>query len=88
MQLHEFPTILDSFINTASTYIRVGVVGSHEVAGYSEAQQFSRWNDLEWGPIALIMSQNIAKAMVDIMNKSGGDSQQDGCLYKLASGIP
>ena len=38
--LAKFPTILDSFINTTSTYIRV--VGSHEVAGYCRAQQFSR----------------------------------------------
>ena len=63
------------------------MVGSHKVAGYSEFQKFSRWNDLEWGPIALKMSQNIAKVMAYIMNKSGGDFQQGGCLYKPTSGI-
>ena len=45
------------------------MVGSHEVAGYSEAQQFSIWNGLEEGPIALKMSQNIDY----IMSESGGD---------------
>ena len=49
------------------------VVGSHEVAGYSEAQYFSRWNGLERGPIALKISQNIANTMAYIMNKSGGE---------------
>ena len=33
------------------------------------------------------MSQNTAKAMAYIMNESGGDSQQGGCLYKPTSGI-
>ena len=32
------------------------------------------------------MSQNIAKSMTYIINKSGGDFQQGGCLYKLTSG--
>ena len=50
-----------------------GVVGSHEVVGYNKAQWFSRWDSLEWGPIALKMSQTIAKAMAYIINKSGGD---------------
>ena len=38
-------------------------------------------------PIALKMSQNIAKAMTYIMNDSDGDFQQGGCLYKPTSGI-
>ena len=58
----------------------MGVVVSHEVAGYSEAQLFYRWNGLEWGPIALKISQNIAKTMAYIINESGGDFQQGGCL--------
>ena len=33
------------------------------------------------------MSQNIAKTMAYIMNESGGDFQQGGCLYKPTSGI-
>ena len=33
------------------------------------------------------MSQNIDKSMAYIMNDSGGDFQQDGCLYKPTSGI-
>ena len=33
------------------------------------------------------MSQNIDKSMAYIINKSGGDSQQGGCLYKPTSGI-
>ena len=35
----------------------------------------------------LKMSQNIAKTMAYIMNESGGDFQQGGCLYKPTSGI-
>ena len=31
------------------------------------------------------MSQNIAKMMAYIMNKSGGDFPQGGCLYKPTS---
>ena len=62
-------------------------MGSHKVAGYSEVQYFSGWNGLEWGPIALKMSQDIAKTMAYIMNESGADSQQGGCLYKPTSGI-
>ena len=58
------------------------MVGSHEVAGYSEAQQFSIWNGLEEGPIALKMSQNIDKSMAYIMSESGGDFKQGGCLKK------
>ena len=33
------------------------------------------------------MSQNIVKATAYIMNESGGDFQQGGCLYKPTSGI-
>ena len=33
------------------------------------------------------MLQNIAKAIAYIMNESGGDLQQGGCLYKPTSGI-
>ena len=33
------------------------------------------------------MSQNIAKTMAYIMNKSGGDFQHGGCLYKPTSDI-
>ena len=32
------------------------------------------------------MSQNIDKSMAYITNKSGGDFQQGGCLYKPTSG--
>ena len=39
------------------------------------------------GPIALKLSQNIAKSMAYIINQSYGDFQQGGCLYKLTSGI-
>ena len=62
------------------------MVGSHKEAGYSEPQ-FSRWNSLEWDPIALKMSQSIAKDMAHIMNESDGDFQQGVCLYKPTSGI-
>ena len=62
-------------------------MGSHKVAGYRKAQQFSRRNGLELCLIALIMSHNIAKSMVHIMNESGGDLQQGDHLYKLTSGI-
>ena len=64
--------------------IGVGVVDSHEVVGYSEAQQFSRWNGLELGLIALKMSQNTAKSMAYITNESGGDLQQGGQGVKVA----
>ena len=60
-------------------------MGSHKVASYSEAQEFSRSNGLEWGPIVLKMLQNIAKSKAYIMNESGGDFQQGGCLYKPTS---
>ena len=33
------------------------------------------------------MSPYLAKSMAYIMNESGGDFQQVGCLYKLTSGI-
>ena len=33
------------------------------------------------------MSQDIDKSMVNIINESGGDFKQGGCLYKLTSGI-
>ena len=90
LQLADFSTILDCFYQQYKHLYRGGgweVVGSHKVVGYSKAQQFSRWNGLEWDPIALILSQNIAKAMAYIMNKSGDDYQQGGCLYKPTSGI-
>ena len=32
------------------------------------------------------MSQNIDKSMAYIMDESGDDFQQGGCLYKLTSG--
>ena len=32
------------------------------------------------------MLQNIAKSMASIINESGGDFQQGGCLYKPTSG--
>ena len=47
------------------------------MAGYSGALHFSRSNGPQGGPIALKLSQNIAKSMV----------QQGGCLYKPTSGI-
>ena len=63
------------------------MVGSHIVAGYSGALHFSRWNGPQRGPIALKLSQNIAKSMVYIINQSYGDFQQGGCLYTPTSGI-
>ena len=38
-------------------------------------------------PLALKLSQNIAKSMAYIINQSYGDFQQGGCLYKPTSGI-
>ena len=38
-------------------------------------------------PIALKISQNIAKGMAYIMIESGGDFQQGGSLYKPTTGI-
>ena len=73
-----------------STYIGVegwGVVGSHKVASYRWALHFSRWNGTQGDPIALKLSQNIAKSMAYIINQSCGDFQQGGCLYKPTSGI-
>ena len=61
------------------------MVGSHEVAGYSRALHFSRSNGPQGGPIALKLSQNIAKSMVYIINQSYGDFQQGGYLYKSTS---
>ena len=40
------------------------------------------------GPIALKLSQNIAKSMAYIINQSYGDFQQGGYLYKPTSSIP
>ena len=39
-------------------------------------------------PIALKLSQNIAKSMSYIIDQLCGDFQQGGCLYKPTSGIP
>ena len=39
------------------------------------------------GPIALKLSQNIARSMAYIINQSCGDFQQGGCLCKSTSGI-
>ena len=38
------------------------------------------------GPIALKLSQNIAKSMAYIIDQSCGDFQQGGFLYKLTCG--
>ena len=46
------------------------------MAGYKEAEQFLRWNGLEYGTIVLKMSQNIDKVMVYILKESGDDYQQ------------
>ena len=64
------------------------MVDSYGVAGYSKAQLFSRWNGLDYSPILLKISQNIAKFMAYIVNDDlGDDFQQGGCLYKPTSGI-
>ena len=74
------------------------MVGSHEVASYSGALHFLRRNGLQGGPIALKMSQNIAKSMAYIITSRmvfssrvvaclHGNFQQGGCLYKPTSGI-
>ena len=55
--------------------------------GYSRALHFSRLNGPQGGPIALKLSQNIAKSMVYIINQPYGDFQQGGYLYKPTSGI-
>ena len=57
------------------------------MAGYSGALHFSRSNGTQGGPIALKLSQNIAKSMAYTINQSYGDFQQGGCLYKPTSGI-
>ena len=89
VQLAEFPTIFDNFINITSTYI--GVMNGGDKEPWSGRLQwstkFSRWNDLNWGPTALRMSQNIAKSMVNMINQSGGGFQQGSCLYKLTTGV-
>ena len=56
------------------------VGGSHKVVGYSRALHFSRQNGPQGGPIALKLSQNIAKSMVCIINQPYGDFKQGGCL--------
>ena len=53
-------------------------MGSHEVAVYSGALNFSRCNGPQGGPIALKLSQNIAKSMAYIINQSCGDFQRGG----------
>ena len=59
-------------------------MGCTEVVGYSKAQgEMAKNNAL----IVLKMSQNINKSMAYSMNKSGGDFQHGGYLYKLTSGI-
>ena len=62
-------------------------MGCHEMEGYSSAQQFSRRNGLQGGPIALKLSQNVAKSMAYIIDQSCGDFQQGGCMYKPTSCI-
>ena len=56
---------------------------------YSKAKQFSRRNSLDYGLFAIKMSQNMAKSIVYINNKSNNinNFQQGGCLYKPISGV-
>ena len=52
-------------------------------------QLSSAFFKVKWptSPIALKMSQYIAKSMAYTINQSCGDFQQGGCLYKPTSGI-
>ena len=52
------------------------------MAGNSGALHFSRLNGPQGDPIALKLSQNIAKSMAYIINQLCGDFQQGGCLLQ------
>ena len=52
-----------------------------------QSSAFSRQNGPQGGPIALKLSQNIAKSMAYIINQSCDDFQQGGCLYEPTSDI-
>ena len=69
----EFPTILDRFLRTPQA-LRGGVVRSHEVVDYSEANNFL-------GKMIYI------EAPLYSVCQLYGDFQQGGCLYKPSSGI-
>ena len=61
--------------------------GEPQSGGLQLSYAFSRCNGPQGGPIALKLSQNIAKSMAYIINQLYGDFQHGGCLYKPTSGI-
>ena len=65
----------------------MGVVGSHEVTGSSRVKHFTRQCGLNWDPIALKISQKVAKSLANNVGQWSGDFQQGGCLFKPTSVI-
>ena len=69
---------------------RWGVIGSHEVAGYSKAHQFSRRNGPQGGLIVIKLQYHqiqLTPWPIAATNQLCSDFQQGGCLYKPTSGI-
>ena len=78
-----FPPFQVVFINTTSTYIRL--VENHKVVITAKLSSFQGKMAQIKAPLHSKYSQ-LAKSMAYVI-KSGGDFQQDGCLYKPSSGI-
>ena len=83
--------ILDSFYQHHKNLYRGGggggVSGKPWSGGLQQSSDIFKVNDPQVGPIALKLSQNIAKSMPYIINQSCRDFQQGGCLYKPTSDI-
>ena len=78
----DFTTTLDCFLSTPQALIYIGVEDGLQ---QSSVIIWAIWPRIR--PHGTQNVTNIAKAMAYIMKKSGGDSQQGGCLYKPTSGI-
>ena len=87
------PAILDSLfykvVNTTSIPIGVegGGVGSHEVAGSSDAKTFLWPNGFNSGCFQLYMSQNVATSMPSLTSQSCSDSLPPVCLARQVEAI-
>ena len=65
----------------------MGGGGEPRSDGIQLSSAFFKRNGPQGSPIALKLSQNIAKSMAYIINQLCGDFQQGGCLYKPTSDI-
>ena len=62
------------------------MVGSHEVAGNSEAVNKTMPNGVIQGHSVVQITQNVAKSMADNTRDLSGDFQPAGCLFHPSTG--